>query len=318
MRLDLNGLLLLLVVFTVFSFFSKINWLADLVCEFRLYLVACAVLGLLLVAIRRKKLKNPLLLAIGGIVCLIANLVPIALVPTATKVTAIEPSRALTVLQFNINSHNPSKQEILSHIRKVNADIVCIEEVSQWWAENFEELMDIYPDLRVKARTDNFGIAILSKLPVTDARILGLTEANVPTLAIEVKGPKDTPIVVVATHPVPPVSTMNYDYRNKQTDSLANYLNERRAKPGTKPKVIVCGDFNATSWTAMLSDFMTKANLREVKPLAPMPTWPSMWVMPARISIDHIFVSPDIEFERVSVEDNCLSDHMSIVAKLQI
>ncbi|MBL0189771.1 MAG: hypothetical protein IPP97_28970 [Candidatus Obscuribacter sp.] len=106
MRLDLNGLLLL-VVFTVFSFFSKINWLADLVCEFRLYLVACAVLGLLLVAIRRKKLKNPLLLAIGGAVCLIANLVPIALAPlTATKVTAIEPSRALTALQFIINPHN--------------------------------------------------------------------------------------------------------------------------------------------------------------------------------------------------------------------
>lgn len=318
MRIDLNGLLLILSVFTAFAYLSGQFWLADLICEFRLELVYCAVIGLIAVAIRRKKLSNPVALTIGGVVCLVLNLLPSLLVPSATKVDSTDAAHAVKVMQFNINSHNLNSEEILEHIRKVDADIVCIEEVSPWWSDNLYSLKDIYPTIRIRSRTDNFGIAVLSKYVETDARILGLSDADVPTIALELSGPGNTPLVAFATHPLPPGSLSSFALRNQQITNLANYIKERRASSGVAPKVILCGDFNAATWIGAMEPLLKTAQLREVKPLLPLLTWPSVWAQPVRIPIDHIFVSPDVSYESVSVQKNCLSDHMSVVAKLSI
>ena len=218
-----------------------------------------------------------------------------------------------SLLQFNVNSHSTNYPAFDKLIAKRKPDIVCIEEVSGGWSLHFEKLKNIYPYQSVRARTDNFGIGILSKYKIEQTIIESFGGAGVPTIFVDLAVPTDhgdsKQIQVIATHPLPPVTANYTTMRDLQMHELAKRITQ------SEKLTILAGDFNCTPWTYIFKDFMKESGLVDSRLNKGIePTWPTMlpYLM---IPIDHIFISPSIKCTARQVEEDCGSDHHPVFAK---
>ena len=98
-----------------------------------------------------------------------------------------------------------------------------------------------YPYKKLVARTDNFGIALLSKLEMNSS--IDYFELNSkPSIRAELKI-ENKIFTLIATHPMPPMSQSAFENRNKQ---LLNIVDRRSS---FSENLIVVGDFNTSSFS---------------------------------------------------------------------
>jgi endonuclease/exonuclease/phosphatase (EEP) superfamily protein YafD len=101
--------------------------------------------------------------------------------------------------------------------------------------------------------------------------------------------------------------------RNEHLRALAELT---RKTGGT---VIAGGDFNITPWSPNWREFQKHSGLLEArKGMALAPSWPHWLPVKARIPIDHILVSPDVNVLGVGIGEATGSDHAPIVADLSL
>ncbi len=85
--------------------------------------------------------------------------------------------------------------------------------------------------------------------------------------------------------------------------------------PGAKD-VYVMGDFNCTTWSPFLQDFLQLTNYRDSRQgFGVQASWPAdkWW---ARIPIDHAFVSKDVHVHSRVVGTPASSDHLPIIFEI--
>jgi endonuclease/exonuclease/phosphatase family metal-dependent hydrolase len=135
---------------------------------------------------------------------------------------------------------------------------------------------------------------------------------------------RDTKGFVVATVPVPEWGETEIDVvslhlepvvpavRRQQIAQLTEHLLRRQRRP-----LVVLGDFNC-SWSEEALHFRPLARhlgLRTHQPRHHAPTYPSR--RPRR-RIDWILISPELEFVGYRTLPNTVSDHLGVVAELQL
>jgi len=135
-----NGILRTLVIglalATAASFFGAYGWWLDILADFKMqYAFAAAVLFGAAAAMRRKKeavLTLALLITNGW---------------TVYSHWAIpdETPTALKIVGYNINFKNSDIASALYFLRRENADVVVVTEVTEAWRTAFKGLSDIYP-----------------------------------------------------------------------------------------------------------------------------------------------------------------------------
>jgi len=221
----------------------------------------------------------------------------------------------LSLLQFNVNSSNTNYPKFDKLIERTKPDIVCVEEVSEGWREHFEKLKSIYPYQSVRARTDNFGIGILSKYKIVQESREPIGIAGVPTIFIDIALPTEAGekrIQVIATHPPPPVGSSSTNMRDVQMHEIAKRIAQ------SQKLTILAGDFNCTPWCYIFTDFIKESSLLDSRLNKGLqPTWPTM--LPYMlIPIDHVFISPAIKCTERTVQDDCGSDHFPVLCRFTI
>lgn len=169
--------------------------------------VMTLLLFLPLVLLRKKQKGFKVFSAILSL-CLAANLAPYLCVPTAQSSSPADKN-TISVLQYNIYSGNLMTEAELKLISTLDADIVCIEELSPQWQKNLEKLKSIYPSQFTHPRLDNFGLAILSKFEFIDKECFA-AQNQVPTMAVQLVAPDGTNFLVLASHPEPPRADQAY------------------------------------------------------------------------------------------------------------
>ncbi|MBP9094803.1 endonuclease/exonuclease/phosphatase family protein, partial [bacterium] len=201
-------------------------------------------------------------------------------------------------------------------IETLKPDVVCIEEVSEGWREHFEKLKHIYPYQSVRARTDNFGIGILSKYKIEHESREPIGGIGLPTAFVDLALPSNSgesrQIQIVATHPLPPVSPGATTMRDKHMHELAKRITQ------SQKLTILAGDFNCTPWSYIFADFVKESGLVDSRlNKGIQPTWPTMLPYLV-IPIDHIFMSPSIKCTERQVQEDSGSDHYPVFAKFVI
>lgn len=312
---DLSNIIYICATVTLLGFFSQYLWLGDLCAQFRPHVAAVTLLLFLPLLLLRKQQKGfKVFLAILSL-CLVANLAPYLCVPTAQSAGPADKT-TVSVLQYNIYSGNTMSEAETKLISTLDADIVCIEELSPQWQKNFEKLRSVYPSQFTHPRLDNFGLAILSKFQFIDTECFA-AQNQVPTMAVQLSAPDGTRFLVLASHPEPPRADQAYKNREIVIKDIGKYIAQKKSQ-NPDMKVIWTGDFNAAAWSGQLANTLSRANLVEAKTLLPMPTWPAYAPLPLRIYLDHIFISKEIKMRSITMHESPGSDHNPLLAKLSL
>lgn len=222
------------------------------------------------------------------------------------------PQKAdISVMLFNINCKNKEYDSVISVIKKANADVVIIQEVSHNWHEQLQLIKKEYPFSYEYPTTDYFGFSVYSKFSMKNTKLVSLQMYPVLLFDVEIKG---QPVSFAGMHTVPPYTPKAYNLRNAQLEGLAEYAGK------SSTPFILAGDFNVTMFAPTYKTLEKTSGLVNVRKNRGLwPTWPSMYIAPVRIPIDHILHSKELETTHVEViKDYAGSDHYPIVAGLRV
>lgn len=234
---------------------------------------------------------------------------PLYVSPDGTPPTAAR----LRILSLNLNSQNLREADVLAFVRQTAPDVAVFLEVNDRWSRALQALTDEWPYYCGRPQPGNFGIALYSKLPLENPRSEFLAESIPIILAtVQARDPAgERPVTIFGIHPIPPMLSRGSASRERQFDVLAGLV---QAEQGGR---VVVGDFNATSWSPIFSDFIAATGLRDSRPgWGVQPSWPSSLPLPLRIPIDHCLISTDLQIAGRWIGPDVGSDHLPVIVDL--
>ena len=187
--------------------------------------------------------------------------------------------------------------------------MVFLQEVTARHNRELAELRGRLDYSLIIPREDNFGIAVLSRLPFEGARVIQSPPDGLPTLVVEVLV-DGTAATFVTTHPVPPLGETGFDSRNEQLAGIADLVNDIEG-PG-----VLIGDLNTTMWGRHYRQLVDDTGLVDSRyGHGVLPTWPTSLPF-AMIPIDHCLVSPEFVVLGIRTGPDIGSDHRPLIVDL--
>lgn len=213
---------------------------------------------------------------------------------------------ALRVGVVNVLSRNPEAAVAVGELAAEEPDVMAILEVPPSLESDLHGLAG-WPVRDVRARTDNFGIAVFGP---EGSSVEQRTMGGVPWRILQV--PVGHRIIeVVAAHTLPPVVE---DYRQSWLQQL-EWLAERNRDGRTR---VVIGDLNITRHNPRfrvlsgLNDAFARAGRAGVR------TWTPLKLGPDLLRLDHVLVSDGVRVAEIRALPRRGSDHRGIVADLVV
>jgi endonuclease/exonuclease/phosphatase (EEP) superfamily protein YafD len=309
-RLSIWGLVevagILLCLATIAGFLARLWWVCELTSHFRLHLAialaAIAALWVLKCRWRRAAVCFAFATVNAGLV--VALFWPIADKPLGS-------GGRLRIVSVNVHTENERTDLLLEFLRGADADVVLLMEVNDRWITALSPLDTSYPHRIAEVREDNFGIALFSRMPLTNASVVEIGNAGVPSVIADVTVNEQT-IHLVGTHPLPPGSSENARLRNEQMTEVANHVRNQQTP------AIVFGDLNVTPWSPYFADLLRDSRLKDTsRGRGLFGSWPA-WLPFLRIPLDHCLASPFIHVADRHLGPQLHSDHLPLVIDLVI
>ena len=296
----------LLCAATIAGFLARFWWVFELATHFRLHL-AVSLAGLAVIWAVKGRWRIASICGAGAAV----NAVLVLLVLWPTEAAVPQVGIRLRLVSLNVHTENERSDLVLKFLQTADADVILLLEVNETWMNAMQPLRANYLQVIAEPREDNFGIALFSRLPLTNSEVIELGKAEVPSIAtiISVGGEK---VFLLGTHPLPPGSAEYARQRNEQFHEIAALINRR------KLPTIVLGDLNCTPWSPYFTALLGDSGLKNTSPRRGLfGSWPA-WLPFARIPLDHGLVSPNICVIEKRLGPPVGSDHLPLVLELQI
>lgn len=202
-----------------------------------------------------------------------------------------------SIIAANVYTRNDNHPAVLAMIAREKPAIVVFTETDERWVNALSALEPEYPYTVKHPRSDNFGMAVYSKLPFK-ANVLEIGSRQFPLAVLDFEEFR-----LIGAHPVPPVSSHlmaeNTLYIEAITQNVRN----------TDKPVIVAGDLNSTLWSHSITPLLA-ADLKRINPTGIAYTWPTQMPLFA-MQIDHFFAR-NIAAADFEVLENIGSDHYPI------
>ena len=276
---------------------SSNAWWSDVLASFRAHLGLAVLLGAALAAARR---KWPVLVANLALFAFLIMPLSMGRTPRTSGI----PDLVLAV--HNVHSRNTSHAAVLTALEDNGPDVMAFLEVDENWAEAIRRR---FPnrELILHPRSDNFGIALVSRVPMTGEGIWYPEPLESPSIDVTLSTPNG-PVRLLVTHPVPPLSEAWWEARNTQLQHVL----DRAA--GAEVPVVVAGDFNLSPTSPTWGRTVGRSRLRRAG--MPIGTWPS-WLGFLGLPIDHVLTSPGLGVVYARTLPGSGSDHRGQVVGLR-
>jgi endonuclease/exonuclease/phosphatase (EEP) superfamily protein YafD len=242
------------------------------------------------------------------LLCIAAPLPWLTAAPLAAQApTPIAPgTTVLSVASANVLYSNHDAQPLVRWVAAPRPDALVVLELSAPFAAGLPGA-DVYPYRSVEPRGNEFGLAVLSRYPLLNTRVVTGAD-GIPQIETEVQLPGQR-ISFVAMHPMPPLTPAFRASLNHKLQTVA-----AAGQASTLP-AIVAGDLNATPWSSSFAG-LAALGLRRSTPLAP--TWPAAWRGWMGIPIDHVLVSPHWAVLGAERGPDVGSDHLPVLVRLAL
>lgn len=223
---------------------------------------------------------------------------------------------SIKLVYMNVNYGNNQYNYAVNFIQDSHPEMFAVSECTNAWAEQLAAALPEYKFNTIMSRPDAFGIALFSRIPLTKTDVVYWGRANLPSIVARLNY-HGTPVTILATHPLPPLSSEGFVLRNEQLSLTAD---EARKFDSS---LIVLGDFNATGRSYWFQEFRKRLNLHDTRdgfgvlqswPVGPVPSfWNLIWV-----TLDHVLVSGDWVTLNRSVGPSIASDHLPVFVELSL
>ena len=217
---------------------------------------------------------------------------------------------SLRVACANLEVGNSRCAEILRQIESDQPDLLVLSEL---WPEAWEELepgLAAWPHRLAHPLPGCFGIALLSKLPLAQARVVDLGQKWTPAIVATAEH-SSGPIGVLAAHAPPPGGAQRSAERNRSLAAIPALLED------LPPRRLVVGDLNATPWSAPFRQMLAETGLTDSTRGAGLQgSWPAWLPGPLRIPIDHVLMTPGIGVANRRLGPDFGSDHLPVFSTL--
>ena len=308
--LSLSGFLaagtLLLCLATGTGFLGEVWWVFELTSHFKVQLAVLLLTAATLRLIRKRWWLGAVCGAFGLIN---TGSVLLQLIPNAAPAFPNGPT--VRLVGVNVLRSNLEGGKVVQFLREAEPDLILLMEVNPRWMRELEPLYADYPHRLSSPRTDNFGIALLSRLPLSRGEIIHLGAAGVPSVAADILL-EESSFHLLGTHPVPPASSR---YARLRNDQLAQVSAHVRNQPSP---VTVLGDLNTTPWSPYFKSLLEGSQLKDTtRGRGIQASWPAEHPL-MRIPLDHCLVSPSIHVKRRSLGPSVGGDHLPVVVELVI
>ncbi|MFO1070001.1 MAG: endonuclease/exonuclease/phosphatase family protein [Geminicoccaceae bacterium] len=232
----------------------------------------------------------------------------VVLRPDLDSIGAAADGAPARVLFFNVWARNGSREETLDYIRRSDADVVVLAEVTEGWPALIDRLADAYP-----WRVDCLGHSGCDVVLLARSRPLAAhgerdEASGAPYVEARLRLAGHA-VTIAGSHLTRPVLDGDPVRQRRQAAFLADRLG---AIAG--PRLLV-GDFNAVPWGAVGSILRRGSGLEPAS--GATGSWPSPLPGALRIPIDLALASPDLAGSVRRVGPWLGSDHRPIMVELK-
>jgi endonuclease/exonuclease/phosphatase (EEP) superfamily protein YafD len=230
-----------------------------------------------------------------------------------TTVHADTETSHVRIMLANVYMRNHEYATFLAAVREERPDVLVVQEMTRAWLRELEPLRAEYPFVNALPNSGGSGMAVFSRLPMTDAEVLAFYGPSyMPGMLVRLVV-DDRPFTLLALHPPTPTRSDKFARRNVQLAAAAARI---RATDG--PRVLV-GDLNVTPWSPYFADLVRDSGLEDARVGAGIwTTWPMPMPWPLRIPIDHCLTGGGVRVEAFRTGPPVGSDHRPIVVDLAI
>ena len=294
-----------LVIGTLATFFAKQHWIAEIFCHLRVQIALGLIICFFISIWRRQTLQT--------VVALIFLAVNAAWIVPYFVPSSVEPAKAtVKIMTANVLTANTQFAAFIETVREHNPDIVVTLEVNDRWKQEIvNELSSEYPHQHIVPEWHNFGIGVISKLPIQSVSPIISPKTELLSLDARFVGPTGRPFRLIATHPFPPLSQFCFVARSQQLIELANQLDPAEDN-------IIAGDFNLTPWSPVFSEMLAAGDLKDASlGFGITATWHAFPSFIGGIQIDHILISQSLTSINHTVSQDYGSDHRAVIVEIQ-
>jgi len=213
------------------------------------------------------------------------------------------------VLFVNVHTSSQDFAAVRRLITGEQADIVGLVETDARWLRELAPALEAYPARIEAPRSDNFGMALYARDPLTGAA--EHLAATVPAILAEtsVGGAR---VALALLHPLPPVSAAVEETQLRHFDAVA-----ARVRGAAAPFVIL-GDLNAAPWSRAFARLRGATGACDTRAgFGAQTSFPAgSWLL--RIPIDHVLVACSIGVRDRRIGPDVGSDHLPVIADLLV
>ncbi|HEX6267723.1 MAG TPA: endonuclease/exonuclease/phosphatase family protein [Burkholderiales bacterium] len=221
-----------------------------------------------------------------------------------------DPDRRLRLLIANVQVGNRSTEPLLNLVHATDPDVLLALETDGFWVDMLA-CLDARFAWRIKLPRDNaYGMLLLSKLELRDAKVRYLMEENVPSIVARMALRCGDEIDFYALHPRPPHAFQASTDRDAEILVVGREIRER-SEPA-----IVAGDLNDVAWSHITRLFRRLSDMLDPRigrglyatfnARRPLLRWP----------LDHIFFTEDFRVVGLERMGFIGSDHFPILVEL--
>jgi endonuclease/exonuclease/phosphatase (EEP) superfamily protein YafD len=298
-----NAVLIGLFLVAFGAAFGRLHPLLDLFGQFILPALVGAVAIALLALVTARYTT-----ALIAVAALLTNLLIVwPWVQSPSPAAATGPT--VKVLLFNVYYYNKRLDEAARIVRELNPDIVILQEVITRVRPGLDAMADAFP-YRVESWLERPADAlILSRFPMEDlAAELPVPKHRRPLGAAKVTIGERTLTLFAAHLSLPPW----LHPRHSQMDEIKEIAETVNGRTG--PRLLV-GDFNASTWGAVITHARTFAALDVLTGASG--TWPTFLPRDMGIPIDHMLASQEVTFVSRTLITIPGSDHRAVLAEIR-
>ena len=288
-----------MTVISLLGLAGRLHWTLDLFSHFRVQYVQ---LALVLAGVCLWVRFNRVAAALIAVVAFnYAFVYPLYL--GKPDVPDTKPVRAMLM---NILASNGNTEKVLKAVETYKPDLLLLEEVTPKWAEELEQLNEIYPYRVARPQSDCFGIMLLSKYPLKNDVVVQIGSAGLPSLMADVYLPEKV-FTLIGTHPLPPIGGDYSRMRNEQLAELPEIVHNQQHP------VVLIGDLNTSPWSPYFRELLKESGLKNsMKGFGFQPSWPGNKRF-MRIPIDHMLHAENITIHNRLIGPGVGSDHLPLI-----
>lgn len=228
-------------------------------------------------------------------------------VPSAANCPA---GNRLRLLNANVLLGNKRYGDLLALARRTDPDLVLLLEPGPDWERAIIPLHSRYPFRIGEPVPNSYGMILLSKLPLEQARIRYLLQPGVPSIAARLRLRSGQAVDFYGVHPEPPLPGDDSGERDAELVLVGREVRRNRRA------AIVLGDLNDVAWSHTSRLFRRLAGMGDPRVgRGPYPTFPAdyPWLS---WPLDHVFVSPHFALLDMGRVGDIGSDHRPMLFDL--